>query len=61
MDDLMSYGQIAYEGYCESSNGKSLISGASLPPWEDLQEEICFAWIDSAMAVRHAIARMITS
>lgn len=61
MIDAISYGQIAYEGYCESSDGKSLVTGAILPKWQDLSDDIRVAWIQSALAVRHRIAREITA
>ena len=47
----MNYGQIAYEAYCKSSGGKSLISGAELPPWVNLSLEIQRAWNAAADAV----------
>lgn len=39
-----STGQVAYEAYCKSSGGKSLVSGATLPAWCALSEEIRNAW-----------------
>jgi len=48
---MVSMGQVAYEGYCGASGGKSLISGAPLPGWDALKEEIKLAWEASAMAV----------
>jgi hypothetical protein len=44
-------GRRAYLGYCESSSGKSLISGQDLPSWNDLKQEIKDAWIAAADAV----------
>jgi hypothetical protein len=44
-------GQVAYEGYCLSSKGVSLVSGAQLPPWTQLSPEIQQAWVVSAQAV----------
>lgn len=44
-------GQIAYEGYCASTGGKSLISGDTLPPFADLKPEIQQAWQAAALAV----------
>ena len=44
-------GQIAYDGYCASSGGKSLVSGAVLPSWADLKPEIRAAWESAAVAV----------
>jgi hypothetical protein len=37
-------GQLAYEGYCQSSKGRSLISGKELPPWGELDDAIKDAW-----------------
>lgn len=41
---MKTLGQIAYEGYCEASEGKSLISGQPLPVWDSQGEEIKNAW-----------------
>jgi len=58
-------GQRAYEGYCKHTDWKSLISGASLPPWSGLKPEIQAAWEASAHAIkpcyclgRHTIERV---
>lgn len=48
---MPNLGQIAYEGYCSSSGGKSLITGAALAPWGDLKPEIRSAWGAAAAAV----------
>ena len=48
MSDL---GRIAYEAYCASSDGKSLISGAKLPLWDEQSPEIKAAWDAAAQAV----------
>lgn len=44
-------GEAAYKGYCSYSNNKSLISGAELPEWKDLKQEIKNAWIAAAFVV----------
>lgn len=44
-------GQIAYEAYSQQSRGKSLVSGAQLPPWPQLSPEIQQAWVVAAQAV----------
>lgn len=44
-------GRRAYLGYCESSGGKSLVSGQKLPDWERLDPRIQEAWISAANAV----------
>ena len=46
-----SYGQIAYEAYFEKSGGKSLISGQSLPGWDDQAPAIQEAWEAAAQAI----------
>lgn len=43
-DIYHSLGQIAYEAYCASTGGKSLISGDQLPGWDGLKPEIRTAW-----------------
>lgn len=50
-----AYGKVAYEGYCESSNGISLVSGATLPTWENLPEAIRVAWNLAAVRVADAV------
>lgn len=44
-------GEIAYVGYFKASGGKSLISGAALPAWDEQAPEIRQAWNLGAMAV----------
>lgn len=44
-------GQLAYEGYCKSSRGKSLISGEPLPTWDQVKPEIREAWELAAQEV----------
>lgn len=48
-------GKIAYEAYCQSSGGLSLISGESLPAWEALDAKIRNAWQAAAQAVVRTI------
>jgi len=48
-------GQIAYEGYCETTGWKSLVSGAVLPQWEDVNNSIKEAWEAAAKAVQREI------
>jgi hypothetical protein len=56
-DIYHSLGQTAYEAYCASSGGKSLISGAQLPTWDGLKPEIKTAWEAAGKAaVEHAQA-----
>lgn len=46
-----SFGKVAYDAYCKSTGGVSLISGAKLPEWEELKVEIKTAWDAAARAV----------
>lgn len=48
-------GQVAYEAYFAASDGKSLISGAPLPGWDDQADPIKDAWQAAAEAVIHSI------
>jgi len=54
IDDI---GECAYNGYCETSNYKSLISGDELPTWDELPEKIKNAWINSALKVLSLIVK----
>ncbi len=49
--------KIAYEAYCRSTGGKSLVTGDTLPIWEDLPVDICVAWIESSQAVVKSVKR----
>jgi hypothetical protein len=53
-DEAVRYGQAAYNGYCESSGNKSLVTDATLPPWDELSDAIKVAWVHSAMRAREA-------
>ena len=44
-------GRIAYEAYVRKAGGKSLVSGAKLPGWENLERPIKLAWDEAARAV----------
>ena len=46
-----SLGEVAYVAYCKCTGGKSLVSGADLPQWDVLSEQIRHAWVASAQAV----------
>jgi hypothetical protein len=37
-------GNVAYNGYRKASGGKSLVTGAPIPPWDDMPEAIKDAW-----------------
>jgi hypothetical protein len=45
------YGSLAYMAYRDAAGGRSLVTGADLPLWEDLSEQIQEAWLSSAFAV----------
>lgn len=51
MSETVDLGQVAYEGYCAVSDGKSLVSGESLPTWGEQAPEIREAWRAAADAV----------
>jgi len=48
-------GETAYSGYFVACGGKSLISGAELPSWDEQSEEIRAAWQAAADAVVRAL------
>ncbi len=52
---MVNLGKIAYEGYCSKSGNKSLITGAQLPSWDDLSEDIKAAWFAAADAVAEVL------
>lgn len=49
--ETKSFGQTAYETYCEQSQWKSLVSGAPLPQWPEVKPEIQDAWEHAGDAV----------
>lgn len=52
---MFNLGKVAYDAYFAKSEGKSLVSGAALPPWESLSAEIQAAWDAAAAAVADAV------
>lgn len=50
-------GQVAYEGYAESSGNVSLISGAELPRWDALTPAIQDGWEAAGAAVATEVYR----
>lgn len=48
-------GQVAYEAYIEFSDGKSLVTGESLPTWHDQDPVRQQAWDIAG----HAVARVV--
>jgi hypothetical protein len=45
---IKTTGQIAYEGYRNHTDGKSLATGAVIPEWDQLRVDIQQAWQASA-------------
>ena len=54
-DEPPRLGKHAYLAYCASTGGKSLVSGAPLPSWEDQDPQIQDAWEAAATAVQREI------
>lgn len=48
---MPEYGKVAYDSYCYSSGGVSLVSGEKLPEWDGLSPEIQAAWTHAANEV----------
>jgi hypothetical protein len=46
----MTLGQVAYEAYFNYTSGKSLVSGAKLPTWDELSPAIAAAWEAAGIA-----------
>lgn len=55
-DKVGTPGQIAYEAYCQTTDWKSLITGAPLPQWPEVKPEIKAAWENAAAAARKPVA-----
>ncbi len=53
----MEAAEDAYSAYCYAAGGKSLVSGETLPVWDNLPGAIKNAWHSAAMA---AIASSVT-
>lgn len=51
IDPAPNLGKMAYDGYFQRCQGKSLISGAMLPNWEDQKPEIQEAWHAAGAAI----------
>lgn len=54
---MKTLGQIAYEAYIESTGGKSLITGDTLPPYEQLNTDVQKAWEYAADAIAASVGR----
>lgn len=51
----LDLGRIGYEAYRADTGGISLASGAKLPPWGDLNEQVRQAWIAAGSAIGMAV------
>ena len=51
-----NYAKIAYDAYCKSTGGVSIISGDKLPEFEILKQSIKDAWWEAAHAVSEHVA-----
>jgi hypothetical protein len=48
------FGKMAYEAYCETTNWKSAVTGANLPPFYQTPQAVQEGWIAAAQAVKAA-------
>jgi hypothetical protein len=53
---MRSLGQVAYEAYRNHTGGVSLVSGAKIPEWQELNVEIKAAWNAAAAAIANMFA-----
>ena len=51
----MTLGEVAYEAYRKYANGKSLLTGLSIPSWPALSDEIKAGWEAAGEAVREYV------
>jgi hypothetical protein len=56
-DRSINLGQIAYEAYRDTSHGKSLYSGKSIPEWRLMAPDIQAAWGAAAAAVIASVGK----
>lgn len=49
----IEFGKACYDAYCEQTGGVSLISGAVLPPFEEMREDIRRGWIAAARMIEN--------
>jgi hypothetical protein len=47
--------RIAYEAYCETTDWKSAITGADLPPFDETSKAVQHGWIAAAVAVAYEV------
>jgi hypothetical protein len=59
MDRDEVYAKVAYEAYCKSTGGKSLITGDILPPFEALPAAIKEAWVEATYAYYRSLRRVL--
>jgi NTP pyrophosphatase (non-canonical NTP hydrolase) len=57
-DYAVNLGREAYESYCGQTGWKSLATGAELPQWYDLRDDIRQAWMVSAAWVVGRVMRL---
>lgn len=57
-DYAVNLGKEAYEAYCRHTGWKSLATGADLPQWADLRDEIRQAWMVTAAWVVGRVLRI---
>ena len=50
-------GNIGYDAYCKFTDNKSLVSGATLPPFAELKTPIQEAWEKAGQAVAASVGR----
>jgi hypothetical protein len=48
-------GQVAYEAYSVSAEGKSLVTGDALPDWSGLPDRVQESWRHAAEAVQRRL------
>jgi len=53
-------GRLAYEAYCNTTNWKSVISGADLPQFDQCPEAVKIGWIAAADAVNNEVSEYRT-
>ena len=59
---MRSLGEVAYEAYRKYADGKSLLTGLSIPPWSALSEEIKAGWEAAGEAVReHVVSAVLVA
>jgi len=50
-------GNIGYDAYCAFTDNKSLVTGATLPPYAELKAPIQEAWEKAGQAVAASVGR----